>query len=300
MLDHRLCLVAALTILMSCAPASEAVIKPQPIAPIAELPYTVPVPGGGFLAGSSKEERELAYSLDEAAYGHSATRKQGWYDRERPMAQVETVAFSIMQTPVTNAAYQAFVDATGHRVPDVDEATWKSYGLVHPFARTRRHAWVEGRPPEGREEHPVVLVSHEDAAAYATWFSEATGETWRLPTEIEWEKAARGLGAYTFPWGNDWDEEALNSHDLGPFDTEPVGSYLHGASPFDMLDAAGQVYEWTASRSGAASGSGDTRFFVKGGSWDDKGCGVCRPAARHTRPADLKHILVGFRLVKEG
>ena len=298
MLDHRLCLAAGLVLLMSCAPASEAVIKPQPIAPFVKLPHTVAVPAGGFLAGSTREERELAYTLDEAAYGHSRTREQGWYERERPMSQAETDAFAIMQTPVTNADYAAFVDATGHRAPDVDEATWKGYGLVHPFDRTRRHAWIEGRPPEGREEHPVVLVSHDDATAYAAWFSEITGETWRLPTETEWEKAARGLGAYTFPWGNDWDAEALNSHDLGPFDTEPVGSYLHGASPFDMLDAAGQVYEWTASRSGAASG--ETRFFVKGGSWDDKGCGVCRPAARHVRPADLKHILVGFRLVKEG
>lgn len=279
--------------LMSCAPQSEAVVKPQPVGPIVELPYTLAVPAGGFLAGSTQEERDYAYDLDEAAYGHNRTREQGWYEQERPMGQVETGAFAIMQTPVTNAAYKAFVDATGHRVPEVDEATWKSYGLVHPFERTRRHAWVGGRPPAGRDEHPVVLVSREDAVAYAAWFSEITGETWRLPTETEWEKAARGLGAFTFPWGNDWDPEALNSHDLGPFDTEPVGSYLHGASPFEMLDAAGQVYEWTASRSGS------TKFFVKGGSWDDKGCGVCRPAARHTRPADLKHILIGFRLIKE-
>ncbi|MGI9418331.1 MAG: formylglycine-generating enzyme family protein [Geminicoccaceae bacterium] len=294
MLDHRLYLAAGLAVLMSCAPETEAVFEPQPVGPLVKLPYTVDVPAGGFLAGSTPEERELAYMLDEAAYGHRRTREQGWYERERPMAQVKTGAFVMMQMPVTNADYAIFIEATGRPAPDVDEATWKGYGLVHPFDRTRRHAWADGRPPAGREDHPVVLVSHEDATAYAAWFSEVTGEAWRLPTEIEWEKAARGLDAYTFPWGNDWDEEALNSHDLGPFDTEPVGSYLHGASPFDMLDAAGQVYEWTG------SASGDAKYFVKGGSWDDKGCGVCRPAARHTRPADLKHILVGFRLVKDG
>jgi len=289
MVNRSLYLTMALALLLSCSPPSEAVIKPLPIAGIVALPYTLDIPAGGFLAGSTKEERELAYSLDEAAYGHSRTREQGWYERERDMAQVETSAFSIMQTLVTNQDYARFIEATGRAVPDVDEATWKGYGLVHPFERTRRHAWVEGRPPEGREEHPVVLVSHDDAEAYAAWFSETTGEAWRLPTEIEWEKAARGLDAYTFPWGNEWDPEALNSHDQGPFDTQPVGSYLHGASPFDMLDAAGQVFEWTAT----ASRGGDTRFFVKGGSWDDKGCGVCRPAARHGRPADL-------RLVREG
>ena len=294
MFDYRFPLAAGVAFLVSCAPASEAVIKPQPVGPLIALPHTLSIPKGGFLAGSSAEERELAYQLDEAAYGHSRTRDQGWYDRERPLSQVETDAFSIMQTPVTNENYAQFIDATGRTAPDVDEATWKSYRLVHPYERTRRFAWADGRPPKGREEHPVVLVNHDDALAYAAWFSGVTGETWRLPTEIEWEKAARGLGASTFPWGNEWDPEALNSHDLGPFDTEPVGSYLHGASPFDMLDAAGQVFEWTAS-------PGNTgRFLVKGGSWDDKGCGVCRPAARHARPADLKHILVGFRLVKEG
>lgn len=288
-----LCVIAVLISLLGCAPPSKAVIKPLPIAPLVALPHMIDIPAGGFLAGSSQEEREIAYQLDEAAYGHRRTREQGWYVGERAMAYVETGSFAIMQAPVTNRAYANFLQATDHPAPDVDEATWKSYGLVHPYDRTRRHAWVDGRPPAGREEHPVVLVSHEDAEAYAAWFSELTGETWRLPTEIEWEKAARGLDAYTFPWGNDWDPEALNSHDQGPFDTEPVGSYLHGASPFDMLDAAGQVYEWTA------SGSGETRFFVKGGSWDDKGCGVCRPAARHARPADIKHILIGFRLVRD-
>jgi formylglycine-generating enzyme required for sulfatase activity len=293
MFKRSLYLTTILALLLSCTPPSEAVIKPQPIAAIVPLPHIIDIPAGGFLAGSTEEEREIAYRLDQAAYGHSRTRDQGWYERERDMAQVETGAFSIMQTPVTNRDFAHFIAASGRPAPDVDQATWNGYGLIHPYERTRRHAWVGGRPPAGREDHPVVLVSHREAEAYAVWFTEITGETWRLPTEIEWEKAARGLGAFTFPWGNDWDPEALNSHDQGPFDTEPVGSYLHGASPFDMLDAAGQVFEWTG------SASGDDRYFVKGGSWDDKGCGVCRPAARHGRPADLKHILVGFRLVRE-
>jgi len=191
MFDYRFSLAAGLTLLVSCVPASEAVIKPQPVGGLVALPHTLAIPAGGFLAGSTEEERELAYQLDEAAYGHSRTRDQGWYDRERPMSQVETDAFAIMQTPVTNAAYAQFVEATGREVPDVDEKTWKGYRLVHPYDRTRRHAWVDGRPPEGRGDHPVVLVSHDDALAYAAWFSEVTGETWRLPSEIEWEKAAR-------------------------------------------------------------------------------------------------------------
>ncbi len=139
----------------------------------------------------------------------------------------------------------------------------------------------------------MVLVSHADAEAYAAWLTEVTDRTWRLPSELEWEKAARGTDGRIFPWGDEWDPTRLNSHDQGPFDTTPVGSHPDGASPFGLLDAAGQVYEWTATP------AGEGRYLVKGGSWDDSGCGVCRPAARHGRPETIKHVIIGFRLVAE-
>ncbi len=94
-----------------------------------------------------------------------------------------------------------------------------------------------------------------------------------------------------FPWGDGFDPARLNSYDSGPFDTLPVGRFPGGASAFGLLNAAGQVFEWTMSPGNPG------RFLVKGGSWDDKGCGVCRPAARHARPQAIKHILIGFRLV---
>ncbi len=254
-------------------------------------PQTVRVAAGPFIAGSDSDEREAAYLLDEAAYGHSRTREFGWYDRERKRATYELTAYEITRTPITNAQYGEFIDDTGYRAPEVDKATWKGYRLIHPYARTRRHAWHDGRPPEGRLDHPVVMVSHTDAKAYAAWLSAKTGQNWRLPSELEWEKAARGLKGAYFPWGNSFDPGRLNSHDSGPFDTLAVGQFPAGASSFGLLDAAGQVFEWT--RSPGNSG----RYLVKGGSWDDKGCGVCRPAARHARPENIKHILIGFRLV---
>ena len=137
------------------------------------------------------------------------------------------------------------------------------------------------------------MVSHGDAEAYAAWLSARTRLAWRLPTEIEWEKAARGADGRRFPWGERFAPDRLNIHDRGPFATMPVGSFPAGASPFGLLDGAGQVFEWTATP------RGEDRYYVKGGSWDDKGCGVCRPAARHARPAGIKHILIGFRLVVE-
>ena len=257
------------------------------------IPPLVAIPAGAFVMGSDEAEREAAYGLDEAAYGHSITREQRWYADEPKRASRELPAFSITTTPITNREFAAFVADTSHRPPDVDALTWASYGLIHPFERTRRHAWRNGLPPAGREQHPVVLVSHADAVAYAQWLSRRTGRRWRLPNEAEWEKAARGSDGRRFPWGDEYLADLLNSHDNGPFDTLPVGTFSTGASPFGILDGAGQVFEWT----GTFAGSG--RAIVKGGSWDDKGCGVCRPAARHSRPVTLKHILIGFRLVRE-
>lgn len=257
------------------------------------IPEVVAIPAGPFVAGSDEAEREAAYRLDEAAYGHGMTRERRWYAGERPRRRLATAAYFITVTPVTNAQYAAFIAATGHPAPDVDEATWKGYGLAHPYERTRKFAWPHARPPDGRASHPVVLVSHGDARAYAAWLTRVTGQRWRLPSELEWEKAARGADGRRFPWGDGFEPARLNSADAGPFDTTAAGSFPEGASPFGLLDAAGQVFEWTGTQ---ARGG---RFIVKGGSWDDKGCGVCRPAARHGRPEGLKHILIGFRLVRE-
>lgn len=256
-------------------------------------PGAVRIPAGPFLMGSTRAERDAAYALDRAAYGHDRTRELGWYEVEQQLAEVTLPAFAIMRTTVTNRAYAAFVRDTGHRVPDVDPETWAGYGLIHPWGRTRRHAWTGDAWPEGRGDHPVVMVSHDDARAYADWLSEKAGARWRLPTEAEWEKAARGTDGRMFPWGDRWAPERLNSHDAGPFDTTPVGHYPDGVSPFGLLDPAGNVFEWTATPGRAG------RFIVKGGSWDDRGCGVCRPAARHGRPEGIRHILVGFRLVRD-
>ena len=278
------CLIILLTPMM---PAMAAALDPE------LQPRTVMVPAGSFIAGSDRSEREAAYRLDEAAYGHSVTRQQRWYEGEGVRREVDLPGFAITRTPISNRLYAAFVAATGHPAPDVDPQTWAGYGLIHPYERTRRHAWIGGESPAGREDHPVVLVSHQDAETFAAWLSAATGRQWRLPSAEEWEKAARGTDGRMFPWGDVWDPTRLNSHDLGPFDTLPLGRFPAGASPYGLLDAAGQVFEWTA------TGAGSGRYLVKGGSWDDKGCGVCRPAAGHGRPAGLKHILIGFRLVVE-
>jgi len=258
-------------------------------------PEMIKIPAGDFLSGSEREERDKAYSLDEVAYGHSVTRTQRWYESEHKLQARRLPQFSIMKTPVTRCEYAQFLADTDHPSPQIDQATWDVQRLKHSYKSTLKFQWKRGEQDTlDRCQHPVVLVSHKDAITYANWLSVKSGRTWRLPNEFEWEKAARGIDANLFPWGNRYDPSKLNSHDKGPFDTLPVGTFSKGASPFGMFDAAGQVFEWTS--------TGDTqgqRFIVKGGSWDDKGCGVCRPAARHYRPKALKHILVGFRLVTD-
>jgi len=269
------------------------------------VPNAVKVTAGEYISGSNRAERDLAYELDEAAYGHSITRTQRWYESEHEQQVRSLPEFSIMTAPVTRCDYARFLSDTDYPGPQIDQDAWDAQGLNHKYPSTIKFQWRAGEENEQeRCQHPVVLVSHQDANAYAQWLSIQSGRTWRLPNEFEWEKAARGLTGNLFPWGNEYDASKLNSHDHGPFDTLPVGSFADSASPFGLLDAAGQVFEWTSTPRGkqntnSANDKGTQRFVVKGGSWDDKGCGVCRPAARHFRDENLKHILVGFRLVTD-
>ena len=141
-------------LLISATPMTAAGVAADP-----PVPAVVEIPAGAFLRGSDQSEREAGYKLDENAYGHNRTRIGKWYDFEAPRARAETGRFQITKTPITNAQYAAFLAASGHRAPDVDPTTWQGYKLIHPYERTRRHAWSGGAPPAGREDHPVVLGS---------------------------------------------------------------------------------------------------------------------------------------------
>jgi formylglycine-generating enzyme required for sulfatase activity len=155
----------------------------------------------------------------------------------------------------------------------------------------KRFAWVDGAPPPGREEHPVVLVTWADAKRYCEWRGRAVGSTRRLPTAAEYEKASRGTDGSSYPWGNLWDATKLNSAVGGPSDTVPVGGYPPSAG-FAILDLAGNVFQWTASKWDA------DEMTVKGSAWDDFG-GVGRGASGHGRPTGARHVIVGFRCASD-
>ena len=122
----------------------------------------------------------------------------------------------------------------------------------------------------------MVLVSWHDAVAYCNWLAEVTGKPYRLPSEAEWEKGARGTDGRIYPWGNHWDAKRCNTPEGGKRATTSVGHYPKGASPYDLLDMAGNVWEWTQTLRAShpydaddgrenLDGGGDRVF--RGGSW---------------------------------
>lgn len=199
-------------------------------------------------------------------------------DYERPQHFVEAKAFYLDRTEVTNEQYKAFVDATGHPVP--------------------QH-WHGNEPPAGEAKHPVVNVSWHDAVAFADW----TGK--RLPTEEEWEFAARGNDGRLYPWGSDWNQEFANTAESGAGKIVEVGRYTGGASPFGALDLCGNVWEWTASdlrsyqtQEVIAPDPSAPRKVIRGGAYDvrnDRATATYRGVVQ----ADKVYPKTGFRCVRD-
>ncbi|CAN5734420.1 N/A [soil metagenome] len=253
----------------------------------------ITIPAGPFVTGSTPEEREQAYDDYRLTSGSDAAREHKWFGVEIDRTRRDMPAYAIDLMPVTQAQYAEFV-ATGKALaPSISEAAWKEQHFQQDFAtQVERFNWKEGRPPPGREDHPVVLVTWSEADAYCTWRGELAGAPRHLPSADEYEKAARGHEGIFYPWGNTFDPTKLNSGVHGPMDTEAVGSHLDGASPYGVLDAAGNVFQWTSTPF-----PGD-KMTVKGSAWEDFG-GVGRGASLHGRDRNVRHVIVGFRCVAD-
>ena len=201
------------------------------------------VPAGEFIMGSDK--------IDTEGKGAEFGTVKPWYLDEHPMRTETLPAYFIDQYEVTNARYKEFLEATGSRPPQ---------------------GWPEGRIPDGRESYPATFVNWYDAERYCRWAGE------RLPTEAEWEKAARGTDGRDFPWGNEFDAEKANTGDTGMGDMTPVGEFKEGKSPFGAYDMSGNVWEWTADWYKPYPGSdyhsetfGEKLKVIRGGSWGGTG-----------------------------
>lgn len=227
------------------------------------------------------------------------------HDREKPVHQVDLPGFWIASYLVTNAQYQLFVVAGGYKI--------RQWWLREGWKWRREHDifqprfWSDYRW-NGRGK-PVVGVSWYEAVAFARWAAATTGEDVHLPTEAQWEKAARGTDGRAYPWGNEWDAAKANAKKGGPGRTTPVGEFsFAGDSPYGATDMAGNVWEWCGSRYapypyGAneqrenLTGGRAVKRVLRGGAWSSRQ-NLCRTAFRHWSPPGSNVNSFGFRLVR--
>jgi formylglycine-generating enzyme required for sulfatase activity len=185
-------------------------------------------------------------------------------------------AFRLAKYPVTNAQYQLFINANPkYAVPFRDEGWAKPYNWDKT---TRQH-------PKDKAQHPVVLVTWHDAQAYCKWAK------CRLPTEEEWEKAARGADGRIYPWGNQEPTNKLCNFNNNEKGTTPVGKYSpQGDSPYGCVDMSGNVWEWTASKYDKEH----DWYTLRGGSWYN-GSNYVRASNRGGNVPTVINFIIGFR-----
>ncbi|MDD5370660.1 MAG: SUMF1/EgtB/PvdO family nonheme iron enzyme [Anaerolineaceae bacterium] len=249
------------------------------------LPEMILVPSGECWIGTSEEQMKQLVLVEDWA--------RDWLDNdlfqvEQPDHQLSLPAFEIARYPVTNEEYYQFVLETSYRIP---------------------RGWTGLRFLEGQGLHPVTWVSWRDTQAYLDWVNESTNNTFRLPTEVEWERSARGDDRRVYPWGTAFDSWRCNTVESGKRWTAEVGSYSPGGdSPFGVEDMVGNVWEWTSSllrpypyngedgREDHEPGSG--KRVVRGGAWyySKK---LARCSVREGLNIDYLSGSLGFRLARK-
>ena len=212
--------------------------------------------------------------------GSTDADKDAW-DHEKPQRSVHLDEYLVDKYPVTVAQWRAFVQASGYK----------------------------GSPSalrQGKEDHPVTNVTWNDAQTFCAWASEVTGRPVQLPTEAQWEKAARGTDGRIYPWGDAFNPALANTAEGGPGSTTAVGRYRSSDSPYGCADMAGNVWEWTSSLyrdypyragDGHEDAANDSEYrIVRGGSWDYYQR-VARCAYRRRLFPNYRNFDLGFRVV---
>jgi len=205
----------------------------------------------------------------------------------RPAQKVHVKAFYIDIYPVSNLMYRKFVREKKHKIPFMEGKDYEEYN------------WNDKRSyPPGKANHPVTLVSWYDAYAYAKWAGK------RLPSEVEWEKAARGTEGFVYPWGNTWHTGKINCAIGGAGTTNPRDMFPSDKSPYGVMDMAGNVQEWTGDYYFPYSfpyrppKKKSTFMVIRGGSWNDKP-NLIATYLRNRNMAHYKAPTLGFRCVMD-
>jgi formylglycine-generating enzyme required for sulfatase activity len=267
------------------------VTPPAPVvqlAPGAALEL-IEIPEGPFLIGSSRDKDRDAR------------------DDEKPQRQLYLPTYWIGKTPVTNAQFRLFVEGDGYS----NRAYWSDDGWQWrtEYKRTQPAYWNDKK--WNGDTQPVVGVTWYEAMAYCRWLSAQTGDNYCLPSEAEWEKAARGTDGRIYPWGNQAPDKTRANFDEAVGRTTPVGSYSAGASPYGALDMAGNVWEWTRSEyrdypydpddgREDTSNPSEAQFVIRGGGWGNRSSNL-RASNRNTIPrlrARLHYGYIGCRVAR--
>ena len=211
---------------------------------------------------------------------------------EVPAHAVTVAGFAMDKTEVTNAEYAQFIREANHAPPE---------------------QWGTIKAPVGEELLPVSNISYEDAVAFAAWRSKRDGVTYRLPTEEEWEYAARnGDKDNLYPWGNTWQSGRAATAESGVGTSQAVGTYPQGMNRWGVLDLVGNVWEWTSSKASLYKSDANERLaqqkdwiVIRGGGYASSAKGAFPPGPvsstiRNWEPPNFKNPFLGFRLVKSG
>ena len=259
-----------------------------PVSETARLvfePQIVRIPAGTFIMGTTTKQAQVVLRETDNANGW-----QRWLVREQPQHKVELSEYFIGKYPVTNREYQAFVRDAKHNPP---------------------HGWDGDQFPVDKGSHPVVNISWDDSIAYCKWLSEKTKKDYRLPTEAEWEKAARGEDGRIYPWGDEFNPQKANARESKIGSTSDVGKFSpQGDSPYGCADMVGNVWEWCndwfheneyEQRQGTVvknpQGRKDGRYRVmRGGSFSESLWDATRCSSRNRIEPSKSGNVGGFRV----
>jgi formylglycine-generating enzyme required for sulfatase activity/serine/threonine protein kinase len=236
--------------------------------------------------GTSGTAENIQADLVEIPGGTFQMGRNDGPPQERPAHPATVQKFFMDRTEVTNAEYAEFVRAMNYDTPS---------------------HFVRGKPLPGQEKWPVVNVSAKDAEAFAAWRSKRDGVTYRLPTEEEWEFAARSGGEHkSYPWADRWEDRRAVVKEANP---RPVGSYPDGKNRWGVVDLIGNAWEWTSSKASIYGGQAqippENREWVvaRGGSYASDPKDLTIPISATYRDwydPTLRHANYGFRLVRSG